>query len=167
MTKSTVRGELKLSPPTHNAYKAHTNRLLAAPARAFCSSFSTALQPHCYTEHKSTATHKDVSSEPNASSAKVKKGFLPLQLLSQQSRTGGSTGVWEITRRNSCSGNNVRKANACRRREDGKGNKPDSALRVGRREPHTLGGMQRVPGGCSGTPQGQGSERAERQSTRT
>lgn len=75
MTKSTVRGELKLSPPTHNEYKAHTNRLLAAPARAFCSSFSTALQPHCYTEHKSTATHKDVSLRQMPAVQRGKKVF--------------------------------------------------------------------------------------------
>lgn len=74
MTKSTVRGELKLSPPTHDAYKAHTNRLLAAPAQAFCSSFSTALQPHSCTEHKSTASHKDTCFEASASRAKVEKG---------------------------------------------------------------------------------------------
>lgn len=50
----------------------------------------------------------------------------------------------------------MRKANACRRREDGKGNKPDSALRVGRRQPHTLQGDAAGPRGMQWDPSGAG-----------
>lgn len=54
----------------------------------------------------------------------------------------------------------MRKANACRRREDGKGNKPDSALRVGRREPHTLQWDAAGPRGMQWDPSGAGPRKS-------